>query len=69
MEKKISKQNPSCLEPIDQVTEQEKREERKGQIYELVSLVSTIVLMKRACGCFKDKDSRSPTKIRLDPFL
>lgn len=25
--------------------------------------------MKRACECFKNKDSRSPAKIRLDALL
>ena len=40
----------------------------KGQIRECVILTQTVVLMKRACECFKNKDHRAPTKIKLDPL-
>lgn len=71
MEKECQQQNPSYLEPKGQVTEQEKegRRRKKGQICECVILVRTVVLVKRAWDCFKNKDTGSSTNISLNPCL
>lgn len=68
--RKCQQQNPSNLELTEQVAkwEKEERDGRKGQICECVISAQLVVLMKRACECFKSKDHGPPTKIKLDPL-
>lgn len=59
---------PRAYRVSSKMGKKKERDGRKGQICECVILAQLVVLMKRPCECFKNKDHGAPTKIKLDPL-